>query len=309
MKEDELQRLARIKQNLELRALIFECTRAFFRNLGFLEVDTPIRLPAVAPEQHIAPFESEDWFLATSPELHMKRLLAAGYEKLFQISHCFRKGERGRYHNPEFAMLEWYRAGADYLQMINDTEQLLITLARKLGKGSIIGYQNQKIDLTPPWPKITVRDAFLQAADWDPVARFDPERFDLDLVSRVVPRFPPGRPAVLLDYPAAAASLSRLKPGHPEVAERAEVFLGGLELANAYSELTDAREQEKRFLEEIAEIKKDKTRKAAMPQNFIDAVSHLPECGGIALGMDRLVMLFADASSIEEVMPFTADNA
>src|SRR4030043_1742571 len=111
MTSDEQNRLARIFPNLRRRALIYDFIRAFFKEHDFLEVETPVRAPAIAPEPNIEPFESEDWFLAASPELHMKRLLSAGYDKLFQFSHCFRKGERGLWHNPEFIMLEWYRKG------------------------------------------------------------------------------------------------------------------------------------------------------------------------------------------------------
>ena len=306
---DERNRLLGIKPNLELRAKIVELTRAFFRGQGFLEIDTPIRTPAVAPESEITPFESEGWFLTTSPELYMKRLLAAGYDRLFQISRCFRKGEQGKQHNPEFNLLEWYRVSADYLQMISDTEHLVLAIARGIGTAPVFHYRNRSIDLSPPWPRITVRDAFMAAAGWDPVAELQPARFDMDLVTRVVPSFALNRPTVLLDYPAAMASLARLKLDNPGVAERAEVFIGGLELANAYSELTDAQEQRKRFQEEAEKIVKDKRRKAAMPDKFLEAMVHLPACGGIALGMDRLVMLFCNADSVAEVMAFTEDTA
>ncbi|MDP2932441.1 MAG: EF-P lysine aminoacylase EpmA [Chloroflexota bacterium] len=305
----EDRRLIRLKPNLERRALVYEFSRAFFREQGFLEVETPVRLPEIAPELYIAPFQSEGWFLSTSPELHMKRLLAAGYERLFQVSRCFRKGERGRWHNPEFTMLEWYRAGADYRQMVRDTEQLVAAIVRRLKLPAVIFYQGQEIDLTPPWPVVTVRDAFLNAAGWDPIADPDPLRFDTDLVTKVIPGFAPDRPTVLLDYPAPMASLSRLKLGEPQVAERAEVFIGGLELANAYSELADAREQERRFRTEIEQMEKEQGRQMSLPRRFLEAITHLPECGGIALGMDRLVMLFCNADSIEDVMPFTVDTA
>lgn len=308
MVEDESQRLISKKHNLETRARIYEFTRTFFREEGFLEIETPIRLPAVAPEQYIVPFDSEGWFLVTSPELHMKRLLAAGYKRIFQICRCFRKDECGRYHNSEFTMLEWYRIGADYMQMVCDTEKLLITLNQKLWHSPSILYQNQKIDITPPWHRITVRDAFLQAAGWDPITEFDPARFDEDMVTKVIPSFAPGRPTVLMDYPAPAASLARLKPGETGVAERAEIFLGGLELANAYSELREQEEQQKRFQIEIENIQQAQKRKVTMPWQFIKSIAHLPECGGIALGIDRLVMLLCDARSIDEVLAFTVDT-
>jgi len=303
------QRLIQLKPNLERRASIYQLTRTYFEEQGFLEVETPVRVPSVAPESQIIPFESEDWFLSTSPELYMKQMLAAGYSKLFQISRCFRKGEHGRWHNPEFTMLEWYRVGADYRQMIKDTEQLVLMLSIKLEQKPLIRYRSQNIDLTLPWLRIAVRDAFLHAAGWDPIAQPDPVRFDTDLVDKVIPSFPPDRPTVLLDYPAAMASLARLRPGEPKLAERAEVFVGGLELANAYSELIDSKEQERRFQEEMAQIQQERGRKIAMPQQFLKAVAHLPQCGGIALGMDRLVMLFCNADSIEQVMAFTVDTA
>ncbi|OGO43339.1 MAG: EF-P lysine aminoacylase GenX, partial [Chloroflexi bacterium RBG_16_58_8] len=264
---------------------------------------------AIAPEPYIAPFRSEDCFLATSPELHMKRLLAAGYPRVFQFSRCFRQGERGRWHNPEFTMLEWYRAGADYTVIILDIEQLIATVAFELGFNATLKYRGQDIDITPPWPRTTVRDAFVRDAGWDPAAVQDPDRFDTDFVAKVLPGFAPDRPTVLIDYPAALASLARLKPGDASVSERAEVFIGGLELANAYSELADAREQEGRFREAIAQIRREGRDPTDMPRRFLESLPHLPECGGVALGIDRLVMLLCDAASIDDVMAFTSDTA
>jgi lysyl-tRNA synthetase class 2 len=304
----ERERLAQIKSNLKRRAQIYDLAREFFRGRGFLEVETPVRVPLVAPEINIVPIESEGWYLITSPELHMKCLLAAGYENIFQISHCFRNGERGRLHNPEFSLLEWYRAGANCMDMINDTEQLVTTLVRKLRMGSIFSYQGQSIDLKLPWPRLTIRQAFLKSAGWDPLAAYDTVRFDHDMATLVLPELETGRPTVLTEYPASAASLARLKAGDPQVAERAEVFIGGLELANAYSELTDREEQRRRFALEIAQIECQQGRKMKMPDSFIEAVGFMPECGGIALGMERLVMLLCDAGSIDEVTAFTAEN-
>jgi len=302
-------RLSRISANLERRALIYDLIRAFFCSEGFLEVETPLLVPTVAPEKYITPFTINGWFLSTSPEMHMKRLLAAGYSKIFQICHCFRKNERGQFHNPEFTMLEWYRVGADYMQIIQDTERLVFTLANNLCSGSTIRYQGKDIELAPPWPRVTVRDAFLRSAGWDPFTRLDEERFEADLVERVIPSFDASCPTVLLDYPVAMASLARLRPGRPTVAERAEVFIGGLELANAYSELNDAAEQDRRFKQEIEALKLEGKRSVVMPQRFLEALSRLPECGGIALGIDRLVMLFCDAASIDEIIAFPRDVA
>jgi len=308
MAENERQRLASLKRNLSRRARVYAHVRSFFNERGYLEVETPVRVPEVAPEPHIVPLASEDWFLSTSPELQMKRLLAAGYHQIFQISRCFRRGERGRWHNPEFTMLEWYRAGADYRQIVDEVADLVAAVAVGLGQWPRLSFQGRDIDLSRPWHTIAVRDAFLQNAGWDPVAQADEVRFDVDLVTKVIPAFPPDRPTILLDYPAAMASLARIKAGAEGVAERAEVFIGGLELANIYSELTRAAEQEKRFREAAAQIFQEHSRTAVMPQKFLDALAALPACGGVALGLDRLVMLVCNACSIDEVMPFTADT-
>ena len=306
--EREAVRLARIKPNLERRALILQLTRSFFVDQGFLEIETPIRVPAVAPEKFIKPFTSEPWFLSTSPELHMKRLLASGYDRLFQISRCFRAGESGRLHNPEFTMLEWYRQGANYLDMMDDTQKLVTTLAKHLGPGTNIHYLGRAIDLFLPWPSISVTDAFTKAAGWDPVETLDEERFDVDLVTKVIPSLRIDRPIIVKDYPASMAALSRLAPGNPKVAERAELFVAGLELANAYTELNDAEEQRRRFEQECEAIL-EAGGNVGYPQRFMDSMPHMPECGGIALGMDRLLMLFCNVESIEDVLAFPQEWA
>ncbi|HXX59412.1 MAG TPA: amino acid--tRNA ligase-related protein, partial [Dehalococcoidales bacterium] len=272
-------------------------------------VDTPVRSPAIAPEKEILPFDSEGWFLVSSPELYMKRLLAAGYRNIYQLSHCFRKNERGRMHNPEFTLLEWYRAGADYEVVIQDTEKLVMHIAAGLGLGDTLKYQGKTIDLAPPWGRITVADLYRQLAGWDPVTITDARRFDEDMAVKVIPCFNPHRLMVVKDYPAYAASLARLKPGQNNVAERAEVFAGQIELANAYSELTGQPEQQARFAKEIESIKKEQGRIAPMPDKFLDSLKTMPESAGIALGIDRLVMLFCDAANIEDVIPFPDETA
>jgi lysyl-tRNA synthetase class 2 len=305
----ESERLGRIKDNLIRRALIFDLTRKFFKDRGYLEVDTPIRCSAIAPEEFIFPEKSGDWFLAASPELHMKRLLAASYDKIFQISRCFRKGERGKLHNPEFTMIEWYAAGSDYMGVMQETQELVYYIAQNLKTGPKLHYQGKDIDISVPWPKMTVRNALKKYAGWDPVSDFDGERFDDDVTFKVIPNVAETKPCILYDYPRQVASLARLKRNNHAVAERAECFIGGLELANAYSELIDAEEQRKRFSEDIKKIKETQNRVMPMPEMFIDAVKDMKPTGGIALGMDRLVMLFCDAASIDEVLAFPSETA
>ena len=305
--DDEKQRLLKLEPNLKTRALIYKLIRQFFIVRGFLEVETPIRIPVIAPEPYTVPLESEGWFLSSSPELHMKRMLAAGYKKLFQFSRCFRKGEQGRLHNPEFTMLEWYYANSGYMVIIQQIEDLIAYLAKALGFRKI-RHGKLEFDISTPWSRLTVKDAYIKFAGWDPTTQPDPLRFDIDMAEKVIPSLSKDYPTVLLDYPSYAAALARIKPDNPSVAERAEVFFGEMELANVYSELVDADEQKKRFQEAIEQIEREQGKRMQMPEKFIEAVPYMPECGGVAMGIDRLVMLLCNAASIDEVMPFTVEN-
>ena len=170
---------------LETRCRVLRAVREFFHQEGFVEVETPIRIPAPALEAHIdAPPSGSAW-LRTSPELHMKRLLAAGASRIFQMGACFREQECGSRHNPEFTLLEWYRAHADYLDILRDTECLVQSVFSALGEDGGFTFQGQRIDLSAPWHRMTVREAFLKWAGWDPVADWDADRFDADVLGRV----------------------------------------------------------------------------------------------------------------------------
>ena len=234
----------------------------------------------------------------------MKRLLAEGLPRIFQLGPCFRRGERGDRHNPEYTMLEWYRAEADYTDILADTKALVAHVAQAVKGATDITYRRRRIELLPRWERITVAEAFLRHAGWDPTAAYDEDRFNEDLVNRVEPRLAKDVPTVLTDYPAEAAALARRKPGNPRVAERWELYIGGLELANAYSELTDPAEQRARF--EACAAARRKLGKDVYPldEEFLAKLGDLPPCGGIALGVDRLAMLLADAASIDDVMAF-----
>ena len=293
---------------LRLRAVLIQALRTFFIDRGYLEVDTPIRIPAPAPEAHIVPLTSEGWFLQTSPELCMKRLLAAGIPKIFQLCKCFRKGERGDRHLPEFTMLEWYGAGSDYRNLMADCEALLRHLAVALGNGGVVEWQGRRIDLAPEWERITVAEAFRRYAPCTVEEALAQDRFDAMLVEYVEPHLGMVAPTFLCDYPAVLGALARLSPTDPAVAERFELYVAGLELANGFSELVDPVEQRARFFAEQEAIRLQGRDPGPMPELFLAELVEMPQAAGIALGVDRLVMLFAGANSIDQVVAFTPDG-
>ena len=268
---------------LQVRARVLKGIRAFFDARGFVEVETPVRIPAPAPEPHIDCPASGSWFLRASPELQMKKLLAAGMDKIYQIGPCFREGECGRRHNPEFTMLEWYRTQADYLDILADMEALVSGILWPHGVAA--------------FRRITVREAYRKWAGWDPFAAWDADRFDFDMATKVEPNLPK-TPVFLMDYPPAAASLSKMRG---DVAERWELYVGGVELANAFTELTDAAEQRRRF--ELAREERRQHGEADYPldEEFLAVLNQMPPTGGVALGVDRLAMLACEASDIAVV--------
>jgi len=264
--------------------------RAFFHAQDFLEVETPIRIKIPCMELHIDAEPSGNAFLRTSPELFHKRLLAEGHSKIFEIGKCFRQGEFGRLHHPEYTMLEWYKTHADYKTILADTQALLAQVWP---------------ELPTRWLTLSVEEAFKKWANWNPITSYDEERFEVDLVEKVEPvlaQIP--QPVVLIDYPAEAAALARLKPNYPQVAERWELYIYGVEIANAYSELIDSNEQRRRF-EQCATQRQQLGKIAyAIDEDFLAALEKLPPTGGIALGLDRLIMLMANANSLDAVLPF-----
>lgn len=306
----EKARLHSLQTALKTRSEILHTIRQWFHDGGFVEVETPVRIPTPALELHIDAEPSGHAFLRTSPEFHMKRLLAAGYDRIYQIGPCFRKGERGSRHNPEYTMLEWYRTSAGYMDVLRDTEALLSRVIASLPPRPAAGPASRSprspaIDFTAPWPRFTVEELFVAHAGWNPVLAYDADRFERDLVARVEPALPRDTPAVVMDYPAPAGALSRRKPGHEAVAERWELYLGGIEIANAFGELTDPMEQRRRFREWADERHRMGRDVYPLDEAFLGALeTGLPPCGGVALGVDRLVMVLTGAESLDEVMPF-----
>jgi lysyl-tRNA synthetase class 2 len=316
---------------LKLRARLLESIRAFFSGRGVLEVETPILSRAAATDPALASLATryagplfphgQTFYLHTSPEFPMKRLLAAGSGSIYQICKVFRDGEYGRLHNPEFTMIEWYRVGFDHHRLMQETGELVMQLL-----GSSLSLQ------TPE--KLTYREAFQRHAGLDPHAataeefaraagrlRIDVPRDlrarddlsvwrDLLLTHVVEPALGRGRLTFLYDYPASQAALARLQPGEPPLAARFELYLNGIELANGFHELADADEQRARFERQLQARAAAGLPAVPMDTRLLDALAHgLPECAGVALGFDRVVMLAAGARSIAEVIAFPLDRA
>lgn len=306
--EDDSWKLAARSDALRLRSRIMQAVRRFFLDRDFVEVETPLRIPAPAPELHIDAVAAGTWFLQTSPELCMKRLLAAGYPRIFQICKCFRAEERGGRHLPEFTMLEWYRTGADYRNLMDDCEALLGAVAREIGLGGALCWQGRKIGLDAPYERLSVREAFARYAKTGVAEAIQTDRFDELLCCEIEPHLGIAVPTFLYDYPVEQGALARVKEGDPEIAERFELYVAGLELANAFSELIDAAEQRRRFEEASRDRRRCGKTVYPMPERFLQALPRMAPSAGIALGLDRLVMLYADRPGIDDVVAFTPES-
>ncbi|MDY0376070.1 MAG: EF-P lysine aminoacylase EpmA [Desulfobacterium sp.] len=294
--------------NLKQRDGIIRAMRNYFYGEGFLEVETPIRIPAPAPEAHIDSFESDGWFLQSSPELAMKRLLSRGHSRIFQICKCFRRDERGSLHLTEMTMLEWYITGCTYLNLMEQCRGLIRHIARETGCGHSLKYQGKTIDIGSSWEKITVKEAFKRYTSSTMERAMADDRFDEIIAFEIEPELGIKVPTLIIDFPAPMAALARLKPDDPKFAERFELYIGGIELANGFSELVDPVEQRTRF-EQATKIRTLLNKPATpMPEPFLRDLKNMPQAAGIALGVDRLVMLFTDCAEIDQVVAFTPEN-
>ena len=267
-------------------------------------METPLRIPANAPEEHIEPVISGEMYLQTSPELYMKRLLCRGYDKIFQISRCWRHNERGRNHVPEFTMLEWYRTESDYRDIMHDCEELL----NWLGEDCLRAEMPQAACLTNKIRQITVSDAFDKFAAKDMYTSVRDGSFDELMVNLVEPALAHISPVILKDYPSQMASLARMKVDNPLIAERFELYAGGLELANGFTELNDPDEQRTRFEKTNHSRIELGYSPLPLPETFLKELSAMPQSAGIALGIDRLVMLCTGEKIIDKVLAFTPEE-
>ena len=332
-------RFAARQDKLIARSEVLAAVREFFGESGFVEVETPVLQVSPGLEPHLRAFgtilhepgegRGRPLYLHTSPEFAMKKLLAAGLPRIWQLAHVFRDGERSATHHPEFSMLEWYRAGAGYEMLMADCEALLRRAQRAAGT-AVLTWQGATADANQPFERLSVADAFkrhcgihLLATAPDP-GRPDAARlaaaaesvgiaphpgddwealFFRIFLDRIEPHLGISAPTLLYDYPVSLAALSRPKPGDPRLCERFELYVCGLELANAFGELTDAQEQRRRFLADQAKKQTLYGETYPIDEDFLAALEHgLPDCAGIALGFDRLVMLLTGAAHIEEVL-------
>ncbi|RLB44701.1 MAG: EF-P lysine aminoacylase GenX [Deltaproteobacteria bacterium] len=297
-----------VLQVLALRAVVHRSIRRFFEERDFVEVETPAIVPSPGLDVHLAAFEVRNpkgepaGWLATSPEYQMKRLLSAGAERIFQLGRSYRADEHGRHHEREFTMLEWYRADSTSDDVIRDTEELVAFVANAL---------TEKGELSPfsvPWQRLTVDEALQVHGDvaLDAVMR-DEERFFRVWAEEVQPRLGNERPVIVTDWPSSMASLARLKPNG--MADRFEAFFRGVELCNGFGELTDAAEQRRRFERDQADRQAAGAPVYPIDERFLDDLERgMPESGGNALGVDRLLMLLLGADSIQAVMPFPEER-
>jgi elongation factor P--(R)-beta-lysine ligase len=305
---------------LQLRARLLEQVRAFFMTRGLLEVETPQLSAAAATDVHLeslvaaSPCGSLTGWLHTSPEYPMKRLLAAGSGDIWQLARVFRGAERGRRHNPEFSLLEWYRVGWNAPALMDEVEALLKALAapeRTFPAALRHSYREAFVHhagLDPfDAPTGELLEA-LAAAGTPPPPGLEADRdacLDLVLAAMVEPGLDPARPTFIYDFPPSRAALARIRPGDPPLAERFELFLGGMELANGFHELTDANEQAARFAADLAARRARGLPAVPVDDRLLAAMAHgLPDCAGVALGFDRLVMILAGAAHIDEVLAF-----
>jgi len=322
------------RSNLDARGRILASLRQVFAARGFVEVDTPALQKSPGLEPHLKAFETvietpgageTPIYLHTSPEFAMKKLLVAGMKQIFQFAHCYRNGERSVTHHPEFTMLEWYRAGASYLDLVADCEALL-----RAASDALLTWHGRVCDPRASWERLTVAEAFARHCGIDLLATApDPAAPSLDLLAaaaeplgiaphpgdswedlffriflaEIEPKLGIGAPTVLYDYPISMAALARPKADDPRLAERFELYVCGLELANAFGELTNAAEQTRRFLADQEKKQRLYGETYPIDEDFIAALAFgLPESAGIALGFDRLVMLATGATRIDDVL-------
>jgi len=300
---------------LRQRSQVLRAVREFFDQRAFIEVETPLMVPSPGLDLHLDAFEvggtTEPRWLITSPEYQMKRLLAGGMPRVYQLCRCFRRNELGALHQPEFTMLEWYRAFSGSVEVMRDTEALVAHVASQLHDGStILPARGRPVDVAPPWDRVTVREAFAQHTSHraDDLLE-DEETFFRVWVDEIEPHLGRHRPVFVTHWPAQMASLARLDPYDPTVADRVEAYVDGIELCNGFGELIDPVEQRERLVRDQREREVQGKPIYPIDDKFLSALEEgLPPCAGNALGIDRLVMLVLGVTHIDDVVSIPASR-
>lgn len=295
----EKMRHADRKPFLDARAAILRAVREWFWAQGFIEAEPNLIVPSPGAETHIEAFETDGHYLHTSPEFAMKRLLAAGEEKLFYLGKCWRKGEIGPLHAPEFTMIEWYRAGAPYEAVMDDCVEI-VRVASRAARADALRWRDKSCDPFTAAERISVRDAFAELSP-EPMPQ-DGDAFSAAIVKHIEPNLGDGALTLLTEYPIREAALARRCPHDASVAERFELYACGVELANGFGELTDPVEQRARLMQAMDEKEKRYGTRWPIDEDFLAALAHMPPASGVALGFDRLVMLAAGARHINDVL-------
>lgn len=305
--------------NLKKRALILADIRTFFSERGVLEVETPLLGRSTATDPYIASFVVP-WpvasfphsyrYLQTSPEFPMKRLLVSGSGSIYQISKVFRSDEQGRLHHPEFTMLEWYRVGFDHHALMHEVDMLLQGVL-KTSAAQYVTYAQLFEQYLGINPHVSTAQILQACAEKNGLSLSSGQSEDKDvwlhlLISHCIePHLGQDRPVFVMDFPASQAALARIRQDDPAIAERFEVYYKGVELANGYHELTDAKEQERRFVADNQQRSKMGLPEVPLDQHFLEALEQgMPDCAGVALGIDRLVMLAVGANALSDVVSF-----
>lgn len=303
---------------LRRRAALLARVREFFAARGVLEVETPALSAAAVPDPAIDSIAAElhagrepaRHYLHTSPEYAMKRLLARGSGDIYQLARVFRDGELGRWHQPEFTLLEWYRVGWDEHRLMDETEALLQTLlgdalSRPAARRPYADAFAGALGLTPDCETAALRDALQRRGCDVPASLTHGALLDLALAAAVAPSFPADALTFVYDFPASQAALAEINPGEPPAAARFEAFVGPIELANGFRELTDAAEQRRRFEAELEARKRDDRPIAPLDEDFLAALEDLPPAAGVAVGFDRVVALALGADRLNAALAFS----
>jgi elongation factor P--(R)-beta-lysine ligase len=326
------------RRNIGIRQKVMESIRDFFASEGFTEAEPPMLVRSPGMEPNLSPFKTRifdekgrasDGFLITSPEYSCKKMLAAGLRKVYSLGKSFRNGEEfGGTHNPEFTMLEWYRAGEDYTKAMGEIQQLVDHCRVAVGAPAIVDFRGKKINLAKPWRRVSMKELFSEVGidldscltretmaeaakrkgyDIFPGDTFDDCFFKIFL-TEIEPKVTSGDPVIIYDYPIQMTALSKPKEDDPRYAERFEAYAGGIELCNAFSELTDSSVARARLDEEHQERLRLGKDDYPLDEDFIASLADMPPATGNALGVDRLVMLLTGAESIDDVILFPASE-